>query len=100
MVELAWSARILGSSEAKEHGLITAVMDDPVIAARQFAADCASRSPEAIRGIKTLINEAWSTTEAEGLALEAHLQSGIIGGENQIEAVAANLGKRKPDFTD
>lgn len=98
--ELAWSARILDSTEAQALGLITAVTDDPVNAARQFAADCATRSPDAVRGIKTLVNEAWHKTEAEALALEARLQSGIIGGENQIEAVMANLEKRKPDFTD
>ena len=98
--ELAWSARILDSTQAQALGLITAVIADPVNAARQFAADCATRSPDAVRGIKTLVNEAWHQTEAEALALEARLQSGIIGGKNQIEAVMANLEKRKPDFTD
>jgi len=98
--ELAWSARILDSMEAQALGLITAVMADPVDAARQFAADCATRSPDAVRGIKTVVNDAWQQTEAQALALEARLQSGIIGGKNQIEAVMANLEKRKPDFTD
>jgi enoyl-CoA hydratase/carnithine racemase len=98
--ELSWSARILSSSEAQVLGLITAVTEDPVSTGRQFALDCAAKSPDAIRGIKTLVDEAWHLTEAEALALEARLQGGIIGGENQLEAVAANLEKRKPEFRD
>jgi len=98
--ELSWSARILNSSEAEVLGLITAVTDDPVSAGRRFALDCAAKSPDAIRGIKALIDEAWHLTEAEALAMEARLQGDIMGGENQLEAVAANLGKRKPEFRD
>ena len=98
--ELAWSARILDSVEAQSLGLITAVVDDPVSASRELAADCAMKSPNAIRAIKTLVNQAWQSTEAESLALEARLQAGLIGSANQVEAVEANLGKRKPEFKD
>jgi enoyl-CoA hydratase/carnithine racemase len=98
--ELAWTARILDSREAQELGMVTTVADDPLVAARMLAADCAARSPDAIRGIKALVNQAWQLSEAESLALEARLQSGIIGGANQIEAIAANLQKRKPAFKD
>jgi enoyl-CoA hydratase/carnithine racemase len=98
--ELSWSARVFGSSEAEALGLITAITDDPLGKAREFATDCSAKSPDAIRGIKALVNEAWQITEREALALEAHLQSDIIGGENQQEAVAANIAKRKPRFRD
>jgi enoyl-CoA hydratase/carnithine racemase len=98
--ELSWSARVLSSLEAESLGLITAVAEDPLGRAREFAEGCASKSPDAIRGIKALVNEAWQLTEGEALAMEARLQSGIIGAENQMEAVAANLGKRKPEFRD
>lgn len=98
--ELSWSARVISGVEAEKLGLVTAVVDDPLGVCRQVAADCAARSPDAIRGIKKLVNEAWHLNEAESLALEARLQSGIIGGENQVEAVRANLEKRLPDFKD
>lgn len=98
--ELSWSARILDSEEAQTLGLVTAVVEDPVATSRRFARDCAAKSPDAIRGIKTLVNQGWQATESESLALEARLQSGIIAGENQLEAVSANLEKRKPDFKD
>jgi enoyl-CoA hydratase/carnithine racemase len=98
--ELSWSARILDSKEAQELGLITAVVDDPVAASRELAMECAAKSPDAIRGIKALVNEAWQASESDALALEARIQAGIIGGRNQLEAVKANLCKRKPDFRD
>jgi enoyl-CoA hydratase/carnithine racemase len=98
--ELSWSARVLGSAEALSLGLLTAVVDDPLEASRQLAQECAMKSPDAIRGIKALVNEAWQISDTDALALEARLQAGIIGGENQMEAVSANLNKRKPDFKD
>ena len=98
--ELSWSARVFSSSEAESLGLITTVAQDPVGRGRELARGCASKSPDAIRGIKALVNEAWHLTEGEALAMEARLQSGVIGGENQLEAVAANLEKRKPEFKD
>ncbi len=98
--ELAWTARVLDSREAQALGLITAVVDDPMVASRELAASCVARSPDAIRGIKALVNQTWQLADADALALEARLQSGIIGSENQAEAVNANFEKRKPEFRD
>jgi enoyl-CoA hydratase/carnithine racemase len=98
--ELSWSARVLDSTEAQKLGLVTAVVEDPVDAGRQLALACASKSPDAIRAIKTLVNQAWQLSDADALAMEAHLQSGIIGTRNQLEAVQANLAMRKPEFID
>lgn len=98
--ELAWSARVFAADEALAMGLVTAVVDDPLAAARSLARDCASKSPDAIRGVKALINGAWQLSEAESLALEAQIQGNIIGAENQLEAVRANRAKRPPVFRD
>ncbi|NNF40868.1 MAG: crotonase/enoyl-CoA hydratase family protein [Woeseiaceae bacterium] len=98
--ELAWSARIFDAPEALELGIVSAIHDDPLSAARDFAEDCAARSPEAIRGIKRLVNDAWHLGEAEALALEAELQSGIMGSQNQAEAVRAAIEKRAAEFAD
>ncbi len=98
--ELSWSARVLGGEEAYALGLVTAVVEDPLASSREMAASCAAKSPDAIRGIKTLVNEAWQMSESEALALEARLQGTVIGRPNQREAVAANLGKREPRFED
>ena len=98
--ELAWTARVFDATEALRLGIVTAVADDPLAAARKMAADLRGRSPEAIRGIKRLVNSAWHCSEEEALALEAQLQLGLLGTENQVEAVRANLERREPRFAD
>lgn len=98
--ELAWSARVFGADEALDLGIVTAVEDDPLAAAGAMAADYAAKSPESIRGIKRLVNEAWALSEGEALAMEARLQLGVIGSPNQLEAVTANLERRPAKFAD
>jgi len=98
--ELAWTARVFTAEEALGLGLVTAVADDPLAAARAMAEECAMRSPDAIQGIKKLVNAGWAVSEADSLALEASLQAEIIGSWNQTEAVHANLEKRTPKFAD
>ncbi len=98
--ELAWSARIFGADEALGLGIVTAVEDDPLAAAGAMAAEYAAKSPEAIRGIKRLVNEAWALSESEALAMEARLQLGVLGSPNQLEAVTANLERRPAKFAD
>jgi enoyl-CoA hydratase/carnithine racemase len=98
--ELAWTARIFDAEEALRLGVITAIEDDPLGAARQMAGIIGDRSPDAIQGIKRLVNEAWSLTEDDSLALEATLQRRLLGSRNQAEAVRANLEKRSPNFHD
>lgn len=98
--ELAFTARVFDADEALELGIITAIEDDPVGVAREVAATIARKSPDAIRGIKQLINEAWDLPEQEALALEAAIQVDILRSPNQAEAVRANLEKRLPEFDD
>jgi enoyl-CoA hydratase/carnithine racemase len=98
--ELAWTARVFDAEEGLQLGVLTSIEVDPLAAARRVAQACAERSPDAIRGIKCLVNEAWSRSEKDSLALEAQLQLRLLGSGNQAEAVRANLEKRKPDFAD
>ena len=98
--ELAWTGRVFGAEEALGLGIVTAIEDDPLAAARAAAEACAERSPEAIQGVKRLVNEAWSVSEKEALALEARIQVGLLGSPNQREAVLANMQRRKPEFAD
>ena len=98
--ELAWSGRIVDAREALELGLVTAIHDDPLGAAAEMAQAIAGRSPDAIRGIKTLCNRAWRLSDAQALALEAEIQSAILRSPNQAEAVRAVLERREPRFQD
>jgi enoyl-CoA hydratase/carnithine racemase len=96
--ELAFTGRIVAGSEAESIGLITSVHEKPLDAARNLAAEIAGKSPDAIRAIKTLVNESWQGPVESALRSEARLQLGLLGKPNQAEAVAANLQKRAPNF--
>ena len=98
--ELAYTGRVVDAGEALNLGLVTAVHDDPLQAAREAAKLIAGRSPDAIRAMKTMFNERRDLDTAQSLALEARLQSGIIGRPNQLEAVRANVEGREPEFGD
>lgn len=98
--ELAWTARVFDAAEALGLGLVTAVEEDPLAVARHMAGALSKKSPDAIRGIKHLVNAAWSLSREKSLALEAQLQLRLLGKENQAEAVRANLEKRDPEFVD
>lgn len=98
--ELALTGRVVDGMEAERLGLVTSVHEDPLAAARAAAKAIAGRSPDAIRGIKRLFDDAWSLADADALRLEAELQLGLLGGENQREAVVAALERREPRFRD
>lgn len=98
--ELAYTARTVAAAAALDLGLITAVHDDPLAAARKTAHEIASRSPSAVRSMKQLFGAGWLATEAELLALEARLQAALLGAEHQRESVLANIEKRAPIFSD
>ena len=98
--ELTFSGRILSGTEAKELGLVTHVVDDPLARAMALAEEIAGKSPDAIRAGKKLYEESWHADAATGLALEATLQQDLIGSANQVEAIRANLEKRSPNFQD
>jgi len=98
--ELTYTGRVVSGREALDIGLLTAVYDDPVVAARKTARHIATKSPDAIRAMKKMFNECRDLDESQSLALEAALQAGVLTGVNQKEAVAANIAAREPNFED
>jgi enoyl-CoA hydratase/carnithine racemase len=98
--ELTFTGRLIDGAEAQRLGLVTRVTDDPLAAARELAAEIAGKSPDAIRGAKRLFNAAWTGLADETLALEAEIQSSLIGSPNQLAAVTAGLQKQPAQFTD
>ena len=98
--ELTWTGRVFDADEAREMGVITAIHDDPSHAARETAAAIAAKSPNAVRAIKRLFDESTEMSTSQALQLEAQLQSSLLGGRQQIEAVTANMEKRAPIFED
>jgi enoyl-CoA hydratase/carnithine racemase len=98
--ELTYTGRIVSGTEAVELGLATRVSEDPFGEAMKMAREIASKSPEAIRSGKKLLNASRLLSVEEGLKLEADLQRAIIGQPNQVEAVKSNLEKRVAKFCD
>lgn len=97
--ELTWTGRKVDGHEAVSLGLATRLADDPLAVARDIAAAVATRSPRAVAASRELFTRAPGMSERERLALEASLQRGLLGSEQQQEAVAARLAGREPRFT-
>lgn len=98
--ELAMTGRMVGGEEAVRIGLATRVSATPYADAMTMAREIAGRSPDAVRGIKHLIDNASRVPVAEQFAEERRVIGSLIGSPNQAEAVAAFFEKRHPVFTD
>jgi enoyl-CoA hydratase/carnithine racemase len=98
LCELALTGRIIDAGEGQRLGLVTRLDDDPLGAACRLAAEIAAQSPDAVRAIKTLFGAGWHEAPEDALALEARLQSALIGTPNQLEAATAKLARRPPQF--
>jgi len=96
--ELAFTAREFSGVEAKAHGFVTHLADDPLARATEIAREIAQRSPAAVRGIKRLANIAHDASPAELFVAETVEQLKVIRSPDQIEAVMANMEKRAPGF--
>ncbi len=79
---------------------MTGVADDPLAAARELAAEIATKSPDAIRRGKRLLETTWNAPAAEALALEEELQRQLLGSPNQLKAVQAGMSGETADFDD
>lgn len=96
--ELVYSGRIVEGEEAQRIGLVTRLEEDPLAAAMAMARQIGGHNPDAIAAGKRLMREAGQGVGADLLKLEAALQTSLLGSANQLEAVAANLQKRAPNF--
>jgi enoyl-CoA hydratase/carnithine racemase len=98
--ELVWTGREVGGEEAVQIGLATHVADDPHAAAMELAATIVSKSPDAIRAGKRLINDAAAEDYDAGFERERNEIGALIGSANQAESVQAYFEKRDPIYTD
>lgn len=98
--ELVLTARILDGTEAVRIGLGTRLADDPLGAARELAREIAALSPDATRRGKALLEQGWTMTAGESLALEEGLQRELLGSQNQMKAVQAAFSGEPADFDD
>ncbi|MEM8695331.1 MAG: crotonase/enoyl-CoA hydratase family protein [Pseudomonadota bacterium] len=98
--ELCYTARIFDGAEALEYGFATKLSDDPHADAMELAQEIASKSPDAVRANKRLLNMSRDQHAPDILLEESREQAGVIGKPNQIEAVMAGMEKRPGNFKD
>ncbi|MBR9765170.1 MAG: crotonase/enoyl-CoA hydratase family protein [Rhodobacteraceae bacterium] len=96
---LTYTARPVEAARAQTWGLVTEIAEDPLAAARELASEIAGKSPSAVRAAKALIALAESGAPADQVLYEESLaQTGLIGGRDQLEVIAANMAGRAPTF--
>ena len=98
--ELTFTGRIVAAEEALALGLVTELSPEPQERARELAAEIASKSPDAIRRGKRLLERTWNAPPEEALALEEELQRELLGTPNQLAAVQAGIGGEPARFAD
>ena len=98
--ELTYTNREFKGSEAHAFGFATKLSETPLEDALWQAKLIAGKHPAAMRGAKVLCNAMAGSTDAELLALESSEQLKIMRTPNQIEAVMAEMQKRKAVFAD
>ncbi len=96
---LTYTAEPVAAPQAERWGLVTEIAEDPEARALELARAIAARSPAAVRAAKRLVVAAErATSEAEVLLAESREQAALIGGAENMEAIAANLQGRAPRF--
>ena len=98
--ELTYTGRVFNGAEARDYGFVTRLVDDPRAAALETAREIASKSPDAMRAAKRILNDAVAVDAATGLMQESVEQQKLIGSANQLEAILSNLQKRAANYKD
>lgn len=103
-VGLAWAKRmtlggeVVGAEKAYEIGLVEEVVEPGLakIVAIGLAGKVAAQAPQAVAAARALINASGDRTLAEQLAAEKAAALALMGGEEQLEGIAAFVSKRPP----
>jgi enoyl-CoA hydratase/carnithine racemase len=98
--DLMFTGRVVTGAEAQTLGLVTRLSDDPRATALALAHEIASRNPDAIKVMKRLVDASWTLSFDDGVREERDQTEGMIGSQNQLEAVVANLEGRSGRFED
>ena len=95
--ELAYTARNLPATEAKESGLVNRVFADQadlLAGVMQIATQIAAHSPLAVAGSKAMLNYARDHSVADSLQYMATWQAGMFQATDLMESVQAKQAKR------
>ncbi|MFM9136704.1 MAG: crotonase/enoyl-CoA hydratase family protein [Actinomycetota bacterium] len=97
--ELVFTAKVISGKEGHDIGLVSHLSSDPHADAMTLAREIASKSPDAVRGAKRLLNRLVNDGAAGQFAAERETIGQLIGSANQVEAVMSHFEKRPASFT-
>lgn len=90
---LTMTAEILAAPEALKKGLVTEVVESPMLRANELAAQLSKTSPDANAAIKHSINRSWTTSVRSLLSRESISQIKLLLGKNRIVAAKRQTGE-------
>jgi len=93
-LELAMSAKQITGVQAKEYGLVTHLVDNPLAAAQTLAEQLIENSPDANAAIKKLFRKSWWSSAGMMLWRESYYQIKVLLGKNQRIAVQRQLAEK------
>ena len=106
-MELMVTGRLMSMDEAASIGLVTEVWGEDRLAGKAFLDAVVSYAQQfcpphkaslAVGRIKRAVQSGLEAGFGEGLAIERELQQLLFQSNDAKEGIAANLGKRKPNF--
>jgi len=101
VAELAYTGKDITAARAKEIGLVNEVFPDAdavVDATRVVAAEIVANSPLAVQGTKAVLTAGEGRSVADGLDYVAAWNAGFLQSDDLVEAMAAFMAKRPPQF--
>jgi len=99
--EMAYTAGFFSAREVERMGLVNAVYADEkalIAGAKKLASRIAENAPLAVRSTKEVLNYSRCVNVQEGMSMAKHKNMVLFASEDMMEAVAAFMEKRKPDF--
>jgi enoyl-CoA hydratase len=99
-MEMVLNNRTLNAQEALQHGLVNRVapVDSYLADALRLADEIAARAPLAVRLGKEMVNHAFESFLADGVADERRAFYFLFSSQDQKEGMHAFLDKRKPEW--
>ena len=100
-MEMCLTGRMMGAEEAERAGLVARILPAATLIdeALKTAAEIAAMPPLGAIAVKEMVNAAFETGLAQGIAFERRLFHGLFGTEDQKEGMAAFVEKRPGTFT-